>query len=85
MNGLGNDFVILDYDEYKKANIPADKLALKLCNRNFSIGADGLIIEVHHNPELAVCDGAQSLYPWQYDLLYKQIKQIAPVVGKEIV
>ena len=44
MNGLGNDFVILDYDEYKKANIPADKLALKLCNRNFSIGADGLII-----------------------------------------
>ena len=48
-------------------------------------GCDGLIIEVHHNPELAVCDGAQSLYPWQYDLLYKQIKQIAPVVGKEIV
>ena len=48
-------------------------------------GCDGLIIEVHHNPELAVCDGAQSLYPWQYDLLYKQIKQIAPIVGKEIV
>ena len=46
MNGLGNDFVILDYDEYKKANIPADKLALKLCNRNFSIGADGLIIVI---------------------------------------
>ena len=48
-------------------------------------GCDGLIIEVHHNPEVAVCDGAQSLYPWQYDLLYKQIKQIAPIVGKEIV
>ena len=48
-------------------------------------GADGLIIEVHHNPECAMCDGAQSLYPWQYDLLYKQIKQIAPIVGKEIV
>ncbi len=48
-------------------------------------GCDGLIIEVHHNPECAMCDGAQSLYPWQYDLLYKQIKQIAPVVGKEIV
>ena len=48
-------------------------------------GTDGLIIEVHHNPECAMCDGAQSLYPWQYDLLYKQIKQIAPVVGKEIV
>ena len=48
-------------------------------------GCDGLIIEVHYNPELAICDGAQSLYPWQYDLLYKQIKQIAPIVGKEIV
>ena len=48
-------------------------------------GCDGLIIEVHHNPECAMCDGAQSLYPWQYDLLYKQIKQIAPIVGKEIV
>ena len=48
-------------------------------------GCDGLIIEVHNNPEVAVCDGAQSLYPWQYDLLYKQIKQIAPVVGKKIV
>ena len=48
-------------------------------------GCDVLIIEVHHNPECAMCDGAQSLYPWQYDLLYKQIKQIAPIVGKEIV
>ena len=48
-------------------------------------GCDGLIIEVHHNPEVAVCDGAQSLYPWQYELLYKQNKQIAPVVGKEII
>ena len=48
-------------------------------------GCDGLIIEVHHNPDCAMCDGAQSLYPWQYDLLYKQIKQIAPIVGKEIV
>ena len=37
-----------------------------------AVGADGLIIEVHHNPECAMCDGAQSLYPWQYDLLYKQ-------------
>ena len=44
MNGLGNDFIILDYEEYKKTKLSADKLALKLCNRNFSIGADGLII-----------------------------------------
>jgi len=44
MNGLGNDFVILDYAEYKKTNLSPDNLALKLCNRNFGIGADGLII-----------------------------------------
>ena len=44
MNGLGNDFIILDYEEYEKTKMPADKLALKLCNRNFGIGADGLII-----------------------------------------
>ncbi len=44
MNGLGNDFVILDYEEYQKTKFSPDKLALKLCNRNFGIGADGLII-----------------------------------------
>ena len=52
MNGLGNDFIILDYDEYEKAGLPADKLALKLCNRNFYIGADGLII-VNKNTDKA--------------------------------
>ena len=47
-------------------------------------GGDGLIIEVHHQPDCALCDGAQSLYPSQYEVLYNQIKQIAPIVGKEI-
>lgn len=47
MNGLGNDFVILDYTEYQKTKLSPDKLALKLCNRNFCIGADGLIIVNH--------------------------------------
>ena len=44
MNGLGNDFVILDYEEYEKTKLAPSELALKLCNRNFSIGSDGLII-----------------------------------------
>ena len=48
-------------------------------------GGDGLIIEVHHEPDCALCDGAQSLYPSQYEALYNQIKQIAPIVGKEII
>ena len=52
MNGLGNDFVILDYEEYEKTKLSPSVLALELCNRNFSIGADGLII-VNPNSEKA--------------------------------
>lgn len=48
-------------------------------------GCDGLIIEVHHDPDSAQCDGAQSLYPEQYDKLYQSIKKIAPIVDKEII
>lgn len=46
--------------------------------------ADGLMIEVHNNPECALCDGAQSLKPEKFDALLKQIRQIAEVVGKQI-
>ncbi len=44
MQGLGNDFVILDYKEYEKSQKKPEELALKLCDRHFGIGADGLII-----------------------------------------
>ena len=44
MQGCGNDFVILDYSEYKKTELPMEELAKKLCDRNFGIGADGMII-----------------------------------------
>ncbi len=44
MQGLGNDFVILDYSEYRKTKKTPSELALKLCDRHFGIGADGLII-----------------------------------------
>lgn len=44
MQGLGNDFVILDYDQYEKTGMPMADLAKKLCDRNFGIGADGMII-----------------------------------------
>ena len=47
-------------------------------------GADGLMIEVHNDPESALCDGAQSLKPKKYDELLKQVAQIANVVGKSI-
>ncbi len=48
-------------------------------------GCDGLIIEVHYDPETALCDGAQSLYPEQFDDLYGDMQKIAPIVNKSIV
>lgn len=44
MHGCGNDFVFMDYEEYKKTGFGIDVLAKKLCDRHFGIGADGLII-----------------------------------------
>ena len=44
MQGCGNDFVIIDYPEYEKSGMPMDELAKKICNRNFGVGADGMII-----------------------------------------
>jgi 3-deoxy-7-phosphoheptulonate synthase len=47
-------------------------------------GADGLLIEVHHSPETALCDGAQSLYPPQFRELMSQLKIIAPAVQRRM-
>ena len=45
-------------------------------------GADGLIIEVHNDPLHALCDGAQSLNPVQFDNLMQKVKTMLPIVGK---
>jgi len=47
-------------------------------------GADGLIIEVHPNPEEAMSDGEQSLYPENFAILMKEIKKVAEAVGREV-
>ncbi len=47
-------------------------------------GADGLMIEVHNNPDEALSDGAQSLYPKQFGQLTRDIYVIAPVIGKQL-
>ncbi len=49
-----------------------------------AVGADGLMVEVHCDPDHALSDGAQSLYPDQFDDLIAQVKQIAPVVGRSV-
>ena len=45
-------------------------------------GADGLLIEVHPDPHEALCDGAQSLYPEQFEVLMEELKLIASAVGR---
>ena len=47
-------------------------------------GADGVIIEVHNNPEKALSDGPQSLYPEQFDQLMGELRIIAPVLGRTL-
>ena len=47
-------------------------------------GADGLIMEVHHKPETALCDGQQSLYPDEFQQLMSDLKKIAEAVGREL-
>jgi len=41
-----------------------------------AVGAHGLIVEVHHAPEEALSDGAQSLYPDQFDIMCRQVRSI---------
>ena len=47
-------------------------------------GADGLMVEVHPNPPEALSDGAQSLYPHQFDALMRDVAAVAPVVGRHL-
>lgn len=47
-------------------------------------GADGLIIEVHNDPEHALCDGAQSLKPERFARLMGELSGIAKIVGREL-
>lgn len=47
-------------------------------------GADGLMVEVHHDPEKALSDGPQALLPEQFEDMMKQVKTIAQVIGRKI-
>lgn len=47
-------------------------------------GADGIMVEVHNDPANAWCDGAQSITPQMFDHLMQSLRQIAPIVGREV-
>jgi 3-deoxy-7-phosphoheptulonate synthase len=57
---------------------------LPLSRAAIAVGADGLMIEVHHKPEEALSDGNQSIQPPELEQLMTQIRQIASVLGRSV-
>ncbi len=49
-----------------------------------AVGADGLMIEVHHDPNRALSDGPQSITPESFDELVQDLRRIAPVIGRSL-
>ncbi len=60
-----------------------DKVA-PMARASVAAGADALLIEVHHDPDKALSDGAQSLFPAQFSELMEQLRLIAPAVGRKL-
>ena len=59
------------------------RLVRPLSLASVGAGADGLMIEVHNNPKKALCDGAQSILPSEFDKIVKDINVMLPLVGKK--
>ena len=66
---------------YKDTEFPD---LLDFIGRLYTIGADGLIIEVHPHPEVALSDGDQSLKPKNFEAVMHEISQIANIMGKTL-
>src|ERR1700692_4066501 len=62
----------------KRSFVPAMALA------SVAAGADGLLMEMHPNPDKAMSDGAQSLFPNQLEHLVDQLRKLAPIVGRTV-
>jgi anthranilate synthase component 1 len=57
---------------------------LPMARAAIAAGADGLMIEVHHDPDRSVSDGAQSLSFDQFDVLMSELRRLAPVLGRTV-
>lgn len=57
---------------------------IPMARASIAAGADGIIVEVHHDPEHARSDGAQSLFPHQFEQMMKELRIIARAVGRFI-
>jgi 3-deoxy-7-phosphoheptulonate synthase len=60
-----------------------DKVAA-MARASVAAGADGIIVEVHCNPDKALSDGAQSMFPAQFDRVMAELRIIAPAIGRSI-
>ena len=85
MNGAGNDFLVLNNLEEKLPHSAFPQIARTLCERHLSIGADGLMVEVHNNPACAKCDGAQSLTPEKFARMMDKLTPVVELMGKKMV
>jgi 3-deoxy-7-phosphoheptulonate synthase len=57
---------------------------LPMARAAIAVGADGILVEVHHQPEKALSDGPQSIYPAQFARMMDEIEQIAPIVERTL-
>jgi 3-deoxy-7-phosphoheptulonate synthase len=57
---------------------------LPMARAAVAVGADGILVEVHHQPEKALSDGPQSIYPGQFAEMMNEIGQIAPIVHRDL-
>jgi len=57
---------------------------LPLSRAAIAVGADGLLVEVHHEPDKALSDGMQSILPEEFTELVEEVRQIAAVLGREV-
>jgi len=59
-------------------------MVIPMARAAVAAGADGLLVEVHPNPARALSDGAQSLYPEQFDRMMKEVRLIAEAIGRRL-
>jgi 3-deoxy-7-phosphoheptulonate synthase len=59
-------------------------MVIPMARAAIAAGADGLLVEVHPSPDRALSDGAQSLYPEQFDRMMKEIRLIAEAIGRRM-
>ena len=59
-------------------------MVLPMARASVAAGADGVIVEVHPDPDRALSDGAQSLHPAQFTEMMAQLRMIAPAIGRSL-